>query len=117
MILTFPDGSEGVALDSEIEILLSEPLYNPETNAPIDTSDIKEFIKLKYNDSLGADIPFQVILENDNTTIKIVPNGVLLSDQTVYLNFSGVFGDGKGNNSSLNLELYLRQLITYLLQF
>ena len=103
---SLPDGSEGVALDSEIEILLSEPLYNPETNAPIDTSDIKEFIKLKYNDSLGADIPFQVILENDNTTIKIVPNGVLLSDQTVYLNFSGVFGDGKGNNSSLNLELY-----------
>ena len=24
----------------------------------------------------------------------------------MYLNFSGLFGDGKGNNSSLNLELY-----------
>ena len=101
-----PDGAEGVALDSEIEIALSEPLYNPETNELLDTLDIKEFIELKYDDSLGTDIPFQVILEDDNTTIKIAPIGVWLSDQTVYLNFSGLFGDGKGNNSSLNLELY-----------
>ena len=101
-----PDGAEGVALDLEIEIALSEPLYNPETNELLDTLDIKEFIELKYDDSLGTDIPFKVILEDDNTTIKIVPIGVWLSDQTVYLNFSGLFGDGKGNNSSLNLELY-----------
>ena len=101
-----PDGAEGVALDLEIEIALSEPLYNPETNELLDTLDIKEFIELKYDDSLGTDIPFKVILEDDNTTIKIAPIGVWLSDQTVYLNFSGLFGDGKGNNSSLNLELY-----------
>ena len=71
-----PDGAEGVALDLEIEIALSEPLYNPETNELLDTLDIKEFIELKYDDSLGTDIPFQVILEDDNTTIKIVPIGV-----------------------------------------
>ena len=38
--------------------------------------------------------------------IKIVPTGVFLSDETVYFNFSGLFGDGKGNNSPLNLEWY-----------
>tara|TARA_Y100001980_G_C14554108_1_gene340250 strand:+ start:1158 stop:3866 length:2709 start_codon:yes stop_codon:yes gene_type:complete len=101
-----PDGAGSIALDSEIEISLSEPLYNTETNEPLDALDIEAYIVLKYDNIFGTDIPFQVILENDNTTIKIVPNGVFLSDQTVYLNFSGLFGDGKGNNSNLNLELY-----------
>ena len=102
----FPDGSESISLDSEIEISLSEPLYNVETNELLSNIDLEEFFTLKYGDSLGIDIPFDIELEDDNTTIKIVPNIALLSDQTVYFNFSGLFGDGKGNESLLNLDLY-----------
>ena len=102
----FPDGAQSIALDSEIEISLSEPLYNVETNQLLSITDLEEFVTLKYGDSLGVDIPFEIVLEDNNTTIKIIPNVVLLSDQTVYFNFSGLFGDGKGNDSILNLDLY-----------
>ena len=102
----FPDGAQSIALDSEIKISLSEPLYNAETNELFSNEDLEQFVILKYGDSLGVDIPFSIVLEDDNTTIKIVPNVALLSDQTVYLNFSGLFGDGKGNDSLLNLNLY-----------
>ena len=102
----FPDVSESLALDSEIQIFLSEPLYSVETNELLDSSDLLDFITLKYGDSLGTDIPFEVQLDSNNTMIKIVPTGVFLSDETVYFNFSGLFGDGKGNNSPLNLEWY-----------
>ena len=94
----FPDVSESLALDSEIEIFLSEPLYSVETNELLDSSDLLDFITLKYGDSLGTDIPFEVQLDSNNTMIKIVPTGVFLSDETVYFNFSGLFGDGKGNS-------------------
>ena len=102
----FPDVSESLALDSEIQIFLSEPLYSAETNELLDSSDLLDFITLKYGDSLGTDIPFEVQLDSNNTMIKIVPTGVFLSDETVYFNFSGLFGDGKGNSSPLNLEWY-----------
>ena len=91
----FPDGSQSIALDSEIEISLSEPLYNVETNELLSITDLEQFVTLKYGDSLGVDIPFEIVLEDNNTTIKIIPNPVLLSDQTVYFNFSGLFKMGK----------------------
>ena len=77
-----------------------------ETNQLLSSTDLEEFVTLKYGDSLGVDIPFQIVLEDNNTTIKIIPNVALLSDQIVYFNFSGLFGDGKGNDSLLNLDLY-----------
>ena len=102
----FPEGSESLALDSEIEIFLSEPLYSVETNELLDSSDLLDFVTLKYGDSLGTDIPFEIQLDSTNTLITIIPVGVFLSDETIYFNFNGLFGDGKGNNSPLSLEWY-----------
>ncbi len=104
------DGSTDVSLSSNIVIQLSESLYNNETGDSITANDFFEYLTLKYGDSLGVDIPFNISLNDSTNELIIDPISNFLGDTTVYFHFYGAFVDARGNEAVIDVGLIIETL-------
>ena len=104
------DETTDVSLSSNILIQFSEPIYDAETGEPITADDLYGNLMLRYGDSSGQDIPFDISLDNTNNQLIIDPISNFLGDTTVYFYFEGVFVDARGNEGVIEIEFVIATL-------
>ena len=104
------DESVDVSLSSDIIIEFSEPIFDVETGEPITTDDLNENLILRYGDSSGDNIPFELSLDSTNNQLTIDPISNFLGDTTIYFYFEGVFVDARGNEGIIQIDFTITTL-------
>jgi methionine-rich copper-binding protein CopC len=86
----------GIAINSDITIAFDEVIRNTDDSALTD-SNVDSLITLKTNNSSGADIAFDAVIDNSKQLITIAPNSDFSSEQVVYVAIGATVEDASDN--------------------
>ena len=90
------NSATGIAVNSDITIAFDEPIRNKD-NSVITDSNVDSLITLKSNNSSGADISFDAVIDNSKQLITIAPSNNFSSEQVIYVAIGASVEDKSDN--------------------